>query len=396
MHIGILSQASNFHCQKWAKALQKAGNQVTVFTLENYDIKDVPCISLLKNQNEWSYLDFYFTKNKLKEVIKSEKIDVLHPLHLTPYGVWGYWTDFQPMVPAAMGADVFEYIPSQVIPELKYRSWNDKHEKKNLVNSFKKIILKKYHRYMVKQVTLHAKYITADNQTLINALFKYFQVSPKKLFLQRWGLDEEIFHAIPEENYEKTLLKFGLNTSKPIILSPRGLMPIYNGDIILKSFENLVKKYNQFQWVMMSAGYVIPSHLKPVIQDLENQYAHFRCIQQQICREEMAVIWKHTKIFISVPIYDGYSAAVAEGRYVGAIPIVNDIPGNREVIQHLENGIIVHPLNIKNLTQNLEFVIENLETLYEKFKIHNQNWIKKYGLLNQDAQRFTNFLTTKL
>ncbi len=352
MHLGILSQPSNFHCQKWSKALKKAGLNVTLFSLENFKIQGINCISF-NSKYSWNYTDFYFTRKRLKEALKSEKIDVLHPLHLTPYGVWGYWTNFQPIIPAAMGADVFEYLPYSQIPNLSYRNWKNLTQNNNFFYRIKNKITKYYHRKMVQKVINQANYITADNHTLLNSLKTYFHVPENKLFLQRWGVEEEIFEVIPEYEYENILKKYGLDIEKPIILSPRGLMPIYQADIILDSFSRLVHRYKKYQWVMLSAGYPLSLNLKTKIQEIENSHQNFHCIQKQIQREEMAVIWKFTELFISAPIYDGYSATIAEGRYVGAIPVVNKIPGNEEVIQNLQNGIIVDPFSPENLTENL-------------------------------------------
>ncbi len=394
MHLGILSQPSNFHCQKWAKALQNAGHTITVISLEPYTIPNVPCINLNK-KDTWDYQDFYFTRKKLKEVLKTEKIEVLHPLHLTPYGVWGYWADFQPMIPAAMGADVFEYLPYHAIPELAYRHWKNLTFQPNFFSRLKNWATKSFHKSMVKKVLMHSQYITADNQTLIKALNEYFHVPLEKLVLQRWGIEEEIFHLIEESDYTYVLQKYGLDAEQPIILSPRGLMPVYQADIILNAFAKLVSEYKNYQWVMLSAGYSIPITLKSFIYSLEQKHKNFHCIKVQIPREEMAVLWKKTKVFISAPIYDGYSAAIAEGRYVGAIPVVNKIPGNEEVIQNEVNGIIVHPFTPSNLTKTLKKILDDIDTWYSQFLPINQDWIQKHGLIQHDAKQFSEFLEIK-
>lgn len=392
LHIGILSQPSNFHCQKWSLALKKAGNQVTVFSLEDYEIPGLACISLSTGKKHWNYQDFFFTRKKLKEALHSEKVDVIHPLHLTPYGVWGMWTGFQPIIPAAMGADVFEYLPSDVLPELNYRHWKNLTQKQSFFYQIKNFFTKFYHKKMVQKVLKHSLYVTADNRSLIEALEKYFYVPAEKLILQRWGIDQEVFEQFSENEYSSILIKYGLNPEKNIVLSPRGLMPIYQGDIILETFSQLIPQYPHLEFVMLSAGYPIPNTLFPKIKALESSYSNFHCIKTQIPREEMAVIWRKTQIFISAPIYDGYSASVAEGRFVGAIPVVNAIPGNLEIIENQVNGIIINPFTVEQLTQNLQIILSNLDFYYQKFRKINQTWMNQYGLLKQDAEKFTNFI----
>lgn len=399
MKIAILSQPSNFHCQKWARALQKQGNEVLICSLENHSLPDVETVCLQKNKPTWTYSDFWFSGQKLREVLKQEQVDIVHPLHLTPYGTWARWAGVRPCIAAAMGADVFEYLPYNAIPALFYRNWSEQMPQKNsLFKKINKAVKKKYFTYQVQKVLQFSDFITADNQALIDALVNYFHVPENKLRLQRWGIEEELFQNIDPQAQCLFFQEHQLSLEKPIVLSPRGLMPIYQGDIILQALEKLLslKVSKEWQFVVLSAGYPIPNPLLKYIHTLESKYSHLRVIKKQISREQTVYLWKQTKAFISAPIYDGYSAAVAEGRYVGAIPILNNIPANREVVRNGENGIIIDNFKPETLFQTLHEVLQNFSAYYEKFGVINKTWMQSHGLLWQDARSFTEWLRSIL
>jgi glycosyltransferase involved in cell wall biosynthesis len=79
---------------------------------------------------------------------------------------------------------------------------------------------------------------------------------------------------------------------------------------------------------------------------------------------------------------------VAEGRYAGAIPILNDIPGNREVVKDGANGIILPNFTSTNLARLLSETVENLAALKARFGPVNRKWIEQHSLLEDSAQEF--------
>ena len=53
-------------------------------------------------------------------------------------------------------------------------------------------------------------------------------------------------------------------------------------------------------------------------------------------------IYEQARIFVSIPESDGTSISLLEAMGAGCIPIVSDLPANREWITHSENGFIVN------------------------------------------------------
>ena len=91
--------------------------------------------------------------------------------------------------------------------------------------------------------------------------------------------------------------------------------------------------------------------------------------------------YNKSKIYISIPDSDATSISLLEAMYSGCIPVVSDLPANREWIDDGINGIIFSE-DIDSLIKRLgKLEINNL------IKI-NENLVKKYGLAKENKKKF--------
>lgn len=434
MKIGILSNPSNFHCKKWANALSDSGADVFVFTMEepiefteNIQFKIIhlsPTLTkrkeglILWEKNNLTYTSFYKSFFELKIQIKKNKIDLLHPLHLTPFGTWARLTGFHPTIGGAMGADVLEYPPgkknnifnSDSKPDafdfLQNNSWDDSEIRFSNHLSHKKIIRylkKKFFRYEVSQTTDFCDAITADNQTLVDALHHWFHVPLNKIHRIKWGLKEDIYglnpiiHHIIESVLNELKIEFNLPMNKIpgdiYLLIPRGIKPIYQIDAILEGLEDYFKSFgnSHIKVILLSTGYGISDSLGKKINYLSQKFnGRFYLIDRCLNEIEMRAIWEISDAFISAPVYDGYSSSVAEGRVLGKIPLVNNISANNEVFKHLENAIFIDPFNVENIKKILHFLEDNFDSVKVNFKKLNAIQMSREGWIKNDAEKFLN------
>lgn len=388
MRIGILSQASNFHCQKWAVALQKAGFDVVVFSLENAEIPNVRVVPLHKGK--YNYFTFWKTRKALKKAIIEEKIDILNPMHLTPFGTWAKWADTGlPVIAQAMGADVLEYAPVQEEPLytlIHQRGWakTDLSQKRSFVQE-------KKHRYFARQVQrfcTFADYFIPDNEWIAYGLENWFHVPKEKYHVAYWGIEPEKFDLVSEQDkeYIRTLLQ--LDPYQKIVLSPRGIKPVYQADIVFDAFKDVNNFWgNRVKFIMLGASYGGSTYFVKQLEKYAQENANFIYLPY-LPSQYMPALWKLTDIFVSAPIYDGYSAALAEGRYAGAIPIVNHTPATENLIFNGKNGFILRSFNPKKLAAVLNATLQNTEELKPKFAISNQKWTRENGLFIHTVAKF--------
>ncbi len=58
-----------------------------------------------------------------------------------------------------------------------------------------------------------------------------------------------------------------------------------------------------------------------------------------------AVHYRRARWFVSLPHSDSTSVSLLEAMAYGCVPIVSDLPANREVVRHGENGIVIEAVN---------------------------------------------------
>ncbi|MCS7028727.1 MAG: glycosyltransferase [Bacteroidia bacterium] len=395
MRIGILSQATNFHCQKWALALQKAGFEVVVFSLEDAQIPNVKVVSLHKGK--YSYLTFWQKRKALRLAILREKIEILNPMHLTPFGTWAKWANVGlPIVAQAMGADVLEYAPAYepIYKLIQQRGWA-----KDKVSSRRTFIQELKHRYFSQQVQKFcntATYLIPDNEWIAYGLEKWFNVPKEKYHVAYWGIETEKFDTVQlaDIEYVKNLLQ--IKPHQKVVLSPRGIKPIYQADVIFEAFKDVNAFWgDRVKFIMLGASY---GGNRRFVSQLENYSQHNSnfVYLSYLPSQYMPALWKITDIFISAPIYDGYSAALAEGRYAGAIPIVNHTPATENLIFNGKNGFILRNFNVKKLSSVLNATLRSVDELKPKFAAENIKWTLAKGLFSHTVDKFKQVICDKL
>lgn len=393
--IAILNDPHNFHTQKWAVNLQKVGLEVLVVSFEKADDRlPFPYLQLpipLGLSEKSSLLHYLVSGKSLYKLLKSNQIDCLFVINLTPCGILARQSGFHPTISFAVGADVLEFPPElRQSPMHQNRTWIQ--QERQPQGFFAKIKLRfryAFLRNQVRKVVQFSDSLIADNQVLVDALGQWFGAEGSKLNLIRGGVEPEFFEAT-EAEIAALKAKFRLPDDKKIVLCPRGMKPVYQTDIILEGVEAYLKEGGQGLFFLFLGTYEsVSASMKNKLLALAETYPDAVHLHEAVVgREEMSKLWTLTAAFISAPIYDGYSASVAEGRFVGAIPIVNDTAATRELFQHRQNAWIVDPFEGEQVRKSLVELHADWEAWHQRFKQINQNWIAEHSLMQKSAQQF--------
>ena len=167
------------------------------------------------------------------------------------------------------------------------------------------------------------------------------------------------------------------------------MKPVYQGDIILAGFEHLLRSgLKDTKLIMFASGYDIPVEVDKRARKLAAEFEDFHYQTELLPRTEVCELWSQVDVFISAPVYDGYSNAVGEGRYMGAVPVVNAIPANLELIRHQENGWVVDPFTPLNLAEDLQTILNELEQYKAAFAPVNRAWMLEHSMLEKNIAEF--------
>jgi glycosyltransferase involved in cell wall biosynthesis len=93
--------------------------------------------------------------------------------------------------------------------------------------------------------------------------------------------------------------------------------------------------------------------------------------------------------YLSLPLSDSVSVSVLEAMAHGCVPILSDLPANRELVRHADNGFIVAD---SALLQTSE--LQTCAAHAERIAAHNRAWVQQHALFAPCVQAFAARLAT--
>lgn len=174
---------------------------------------------------------------------------------------------------------------------------------------------------MVSYVLRHSMYVTADAQSMIDAMQQLVPNVTKYKHIQ-YGI--ELIKPVVKEN---------------IIFSNRFLTPLYRVAQIITYFKPFSDIHPDWKLVIASMG-SDEAHLKSMVEAYSiSEHVEF---VGWLSKAENDMWYAKSKVYISIPSSDGTSVSVLEAMSAGCIPILSDLQVSKEWITHLKNGIIEH------------------------------------------------------
>ncbi len=383
MRIGLVGSPRDLHLRRWGAALRRAGAEVWVFGLERAP-EDVvgdclptdpplPYIVVGEGIERPRYWDFIRYRRALARYLREYKIDLAHPVHLSPYGVWVYLSGFRPYAPFAMGA------------ELEYTAWARHQAQRGFWTSNSLLTAMRHHALpaLLRPALHSAALILADNYTLCYNI----KLLCKNKTLLEIPAGVEVGDSVGE-GWE------GIKWEEGWVLAPRGMTRFYQADYILDGFARYWEQSGKLRLLLLANLYSAEDNILEKQKSISDKFSEkIKTITRLLSPTEMRQVWQAVVAFISAPSYDGYSYSVAEGRLAGAIPLLNAIPGNLEVCTPSYNALFIHPFTPETIAQTLHTLENHLATLQSAFAHRNQEWVKRFSDIDTQARLFIQVLS---
>ena len=202
-----------------------------------------------------------------------------------------------------------------------------------LVTPYKALSYKKIIQFSLKQ----ADVITSDSKFMSE---KIKELSEKNALTFPFGL---------ESFDEKVLYE---DKDPYLIFSNRALGSNYNIDNVIKFFQIQLSHEQKYKLVIANEG-PEKENLKRMVKylNIEDKVSFVGFLTQK----EQNAMYKKSQYFISIPTSDSTSVSLLEAMAYGCVPIVADIPANREWITEGSNGIFYSKdINLLSHTKNNE------------------------------------------
>ena len=87
--------------------------------------------------------------------------------------------------------------------------------------------------------------------------------------------------------------------------------------------------------------------------------------------------------FFSLPRSDSVSVSLLEAMAQGAIPVVSDLPANRELVQHAQNGWICSDGQLPTASD-----LEALLARKDAISAANREWVMTHAMFGDAVERF--------
>ncbi len=216
-----------------------------------------------------------------------------------------------------------------------------------------------FHKLIVSKTLKNAFKITADSQSMIDAMLE-MEPDKQKYELAQYGI--EPIESLPKQK---------------IIYSNRLLKPNYRIDAVINYFSEFQKKHPEYELWIAATGEK-EDELKKLAESICATDS-YKFLGWQDPAENRA-IYAQAEIYISIPESDGTSVSLLEAMSADCTCIVSDIAVSKEWIQDGENGVVEK--------EKLNPLEEALKIDIEKVRTTNQNIIKDRATVDVNYEIF--------
>ncbi|CAM5783184.1 Glycosyl transferase family 1 OS=Rhizobacter sp. OX=1736433 GN=ASC87_05250 PE=4 SV=1 [Rhizobacter fulvus] len=189
---------------------------------------------------------------------------------------------------------------------------------------------------------------------------------------------------------------FGLEALPPesgpkqpwLVFANRGLEPLYRPQRMLALFATLARYEPRARLVVANDG-TLAGSLPGVARALGLSVGKVDAGAQvefvgRLDQVQQDFWYARAAFYLSVPASDSVSVSVLEAMAQGCIPLLSDLPANRELIESSANGLIISDAAVA-----LELpMLLTLDAAASQIAARNRAWIARHGLFAPAVARF--------
>ena len=179
-----------------------------------------------------------------------------------------------------------------------------------------------------------------------------------------------------------------LNKDVWLFFANRGLEPVYRPDAVLRLFAQVVQRQPLARLVVANDGSMrslLRTQARAMGLDVGplNQGHHVE-FTGHLAADNQAHWYQRAQWYLSLPQSDSIAVSVLEAMANGCIPMLSDLPANRELIRDGDNGLIVSLDLTAPPDTTLEALLQRAATVAQV----NREWIAQHALFAPAVARF--------
>ncbi len=177
--------------------------------------------------------------------------------------------------------------------------------------------------------------------------------------------------ALPERTTQALPYRFFAN---------RGLEPIYAPQRVLAAFGAMARAWPVAELVVAHQGSLLPAlQAQAAAAGLARRVRFVGRLDAQAQAREYA----QARWYLSLPASDSVSVSVLEAMAHGCIPILSDLPANRELVRDGDNGLILADAALPSAD-----MLAPLADRAEAIARANRAWVAEHALFGPAVERF--------
>jgi glycosyltransferase involved in cell wall biosynthesis len=342
MRILFLSDAGTYHTPRWVNYFVDRGHRCFLITLDK-GFKTKAEESILQTKRLPDFLRYPLSSGRVRKMAAQIKPDLVNAHFVPNYGLIGAMLKFHPLVISTWGSDVL------ISPGRSFA-----------------------HRLRAKYVLSKADLVTADAEVSAQAIGK-LGAEREKVIVSPMGVEKKLLDR--QEKEQKPYL---------LVLSNRRPEPLYDVATLLKAIPQVGKEVGKdVRFVILGEGSQ-KDKLVSMARELKvEKYTEFKGV---VPRETLLTLYRQSDIYVSTSRSDSTSVSLLEAMNFGLIPVVTDIPGNREWIDDHKNGFLFPRSEHKALAKRIIY-LTNEFSRWREFKEKNEAIIRSRATWEDNMRR---------
>ncbi len=347
MRIAFIGDGSLGHVRRWAGYFHQRGHEVLLISFEDVEGCPFPAVHiprLLPTKLAGYLAALPLVRKKLGDF----RPELLNALYVPGYGLLGSLSGFRPLVISALGSDLLVDYPARAV-----------------------------HRIQIRRALRSADLVTTDADILSDAAARAGS-SRDRILKIFFGIDENVFYP-GDPNDRHT----GSRSSGLTIVSTRNLHDIYNPVLLIDAAPIIAAK-SEARFVVCGDG--------PLRRRLEDRTSRLGMTERFVFTGRLdpagiAERLRSADVYVSTSRSDSTSVSLLEAMACGAMPVVTDIPANREWISDGINGRLFRADSPEELAGAVLSAATDPESI-ERFGKRNHDTIMEKGLWKTNMERF--------
>lgn len=224
-----------------------------------------------------------------------------------------------------------------------------------------------FYKMMLKYILLHGKNFTSDSRHMAVVMERIAQ-QKLNILIANFGIDVSDIKETEKQN---------------IIYSNRQFKKLYRIDKIIEAFSRFIANGNEGGWkLLVASDGEEKAHLAELTAALG--LSGDVVFTGWLTKEANLYNYSISKYYISIPESDATSISLLEAMASGCIPILSDLPANREWVDDGLNGLIV-----KNTDSN--FIEDALKIPVKQAQDINKRIISEHGTKEANKEKFITY-----